>query len=122
MVQLLQMSDSLAFPGASIQRSEESSGDSFGNPTILPSQTSIPTFKSQAQITPLMTDERVITRLLERLLQTGGLSVNEAARMLGLSPNSLRQYMKGRRKKPSLWWFIRLAELCGARVSVEFKR
>lgn len=92
------------------------------SPSIIPSQNSIPVFRSNLQITPIITQDRQIQRLLERLLSTGGLSVNEAARLMGTNPNSIRQYLRGRRNKPSLRWFVALAELCGARVSIEFKQ
>jgi hypothetical protein len=78
------------------------------------------TFRSSAPLTPLVCDERAISRLLETLLSRSGLSAGEVARRLGISSNAVRQYLRGRRSKPSLIWFIRLAELCGARVTIEF--
>lgn len=88
----------------------------------LPSTSSIPTFHSTSTLTPLVCDERAISRLLELILIRGGLSINEAARRLDVAPSSVRQYIRGRRKRPSLQWFIRLAELCGAKVVIEFPK
>lgn len=76
--------------------------------------------KSNSTLTPLLCDERAIGRLLSSLLSKGGLSVGEASRRLGVSTQAVRQYLKGRRNKPSLLWFIRFADMCGARVILEF--
>jgi hypothetical protein len=54
------------------------------------------------------------------ILSKGGLSIGEASRRMGVTTNSIRQYLRGRRNKPSLMWFIRFAELNGARVTIEF--
>lgn len=71
-------------------------------------------------LTPLVCDERVIARLLDHLLSKAGLTVPEAARRLGIHPNSVRQYLYGQRTRPSLQWFVRFADLCGARLYIEF--
>ena len=70
-------------------------------------------------LTPLVCDERAIASLLENLLRQSGLSTNEAARRLGIHPASLRQYLNGRRGRPSLIWFLRFASLIGAKVTIE---
>jgi hypothetical protein len=87
---------------------------------LLPSSSNLPIVKSSTPLTPLVCDERAIARLLATLLSRGGLSPGDAARQLGVTPNAVRQYIRGRRNKPSLIWFIRFAELCGARILVEF--
>lgn len=87
----------------------------------LPSSAGIPSFRTSSPLTPLVCDERAIGRLLETMLDKAGLSSAEASRRLGYdSPNSVRQYLRGRRKKPSLLWFLKFAALCGAQVSIEF--
>lgn len=73
-----------------------------------------------SSLTPVVCDERAIAGLLEALLTRSGVSVKEAARRLGCSPQSIRQYLHGRRDKPSLLWFVRLAAVCGVTVKVEF--
>lgn len=70
---------------------------------------------------PVICDERAISRLLEHLLERAGLTPKEAAVRLGYrSQNSVRQYLAGRRTKPSLIWFIRFCQLCGAQVTLTF--
>lgn len=89
------------------------------SPTPLPSSGSIPVIKHTTPLTPLVADERAIGHLLGLLMSRSGLSTNEVARRLGVTPNSVRQYLKGRRCKPSLIWFIKLVEVCGGRVNLE---
>jgi DNA-binding NarL/FixJ family response regulator len=79
-----------------------------------------PQRRIQTSLHSLTSDERAIAKLLETLLSRAGFSINEAARRLGVTPNAVRQYIRGRRNKPSLSWFLKLATLCGAKVSIEF--
>lgn len=74
-----------------------------------------------APFTPVVNDPRAISRLLETALSRAGLSISEAARRLDVSPQAIRQYVHGRRN-PSLGQFLKLMDVCGARVSVEFQR
>lgn len=37
-----------------------------------------------------------------------------------MNDQSLRPYLKGRRTKPSLLWFLKYVEACGGRVYIEF--
>lgn len=89
---------------------------------VIPSSSALPSFRSHTPLTPLVCDERVIARLLETLISRSGKSLGLLAQELGVTPNAVRQYVRGRRSRPSLIWFIRLAELCGAKVSIEFPR
>jgi len=109
------------FPEA-IQTDNEGDAQSPQSPAIVPTSATIPSFKSTSSLTPLVCDERVITRLLETLISRSGMSIAGAAQRMGVKDASLRQYMRGRRSRPSLQWFIRLAEVCGAKVSIEFPR
>src|SRR3954468_15120429 len=84
---------------------EESGGSPFA---VVPSTSSFPTFRSTSSLTPLVCDERVIARLLETLISRSGMSLGLVADKLGVTPNAVRQYLKGRRNKPSLLWFVRL--------------
>lgn len=86
---------------------------------IMPSQASIPTFNRQSSLTPVVCDERAISKLLEILINRSGLSISEVARRMGVTTNAIRQYLHGRRNKPSLLWFVRLAAVCGAQVTLE---
>lgn len=108
-------------PGANLSAASELALQPEQLPFIpMPSSTALPIFKSSTPLTPLVCDERAIARLLATLLSRGGLSTREVARRMGVTPNAVRQYLRGRRNRPSLIWFIKLAELCGARVLVEF--
>lgn len=71
-------------------------------------------------LTPVVCDERAISRLLGSILQKGGLTLADMAGRLGVNERSVRQYLNGRRCRPSLLWFIRFAELAGARVVLEW--
>jgi hypothetical protein len=86
-----------------------------GAPSYLTSNRSSP-------LTPVVCDERAIGRLLELLLSRSGLTVGEAARRMGVTSNTIRQYIAGRRSRPSLIWFVRLAAICDASVSLEWKK
>jgi DNA-binding transcriptional regulator YdaS (Cro superfamily) len=86
-----------------------------GNAIFLPKSAS-------SNLTPLVCDERAIARLLGLLLSRGGLSIGEVARRLGVTPQAVRQYLRGRRNKPSLIWFVKFAEACGGKVSIEFPK
>ena len=89
----------------------------------MPSQApSLPSFRSVSSLTPVVCDERAIGRLLEQLIYKSGLNVNQAAKLMGVTSNTIRQYIAGRRSRPSLIWFVKLATACGASVQVEFKK
>lgn len=88
--------------------------------TPMPGSASVPTFRTQAVLTPLVCDERAIARLLETLLDRAGLSRKEAARRLGMGTEGVRAYLSGRRTRPSLLWFLRFVSLCNARIYLEF--
>lgn len=75
---------------------------------------------SAEELNVAVCDESAIARLLERLLTRARLSPRQASRALGLGDNAVQQYVYGRRCRPSLLWFLRLANLCGARVVLEF--
>lgn len=67
----------------------------------------------------ILSDEGSINRLLDEMLRQSGLDDKEAARIMGVHVASLRQYLYGRRTRPSLQWFIRFAEATGSRVQVK---
>lgn len=84
-----------------------------------PSSASIPSPRFTSPLTPLVCDEQAIARLLRVMLRRAGLSIGEASRRLGIDANSISQYLNGRRKRPSLIWFLKLAALCNATVTIE---
>ena len=55
---------------------------------------------------------------MELLLRRAGLSYHEAAKRLGVAVQSLHQYKKYK-SSPSVWWLVRLTELCGGRLIIE---
>lgn len=95
--------------------------DAFEVPSIvpMPSAGNLSPLRQSTPLTPVVCDPRAIARLLEVILQKGGQTTRSAAQSLGTSDQSLRQYLKGRRGKPSLYWFIKFCEACGARLMVE---
>ncbi len=107
-------------PGVLPITTSDESPDFSEVPLVPIPSTSTSSFRSTSSLTPVVCDERAIGRLLETLLHRAGLSVNEASRRLGVNTNTIRQYMAGRRSRPSLLWFVKLAILCGARVTIEF--
>lgn len=116
--------------GASLSTSGQESGSpptgDLINFSPLPggSGPALPAIKAATSttLTPLVCDERAIARLLATILSKGGISVNEMARRIGVNTQSVRQYLHGRRCRPSLLWFVRFAELAGARVYIEFPK
>lgn len=100
--------------------SEDSSPDEpLILPVPLPSLQTAPIYRAHSSLTPVVCDERAISRLLELILIRSGLSISEVARRMCVTPNSVRQYINGRRSKPSLLWVVKFAETCGSHISIE---
>ena len=111
------------FPEA-VLTAPQSAPQAFEGPSIdftpLPGgATATPIFRT-SPLTPMVCDRRAITQLLGMLLDRAGISTAEGARRLGMNVESLRPYLRGRRTKPSLLWFLKFVEACGGRVYVEF--
>lgn len=87
----------------------------------IPSTNSTILFKNHTPLTRLVHDERAIARLLETMIERADLTVRDVAKALGVTDEAVRQYVRGRRKNPSLMWFLRLAELTGCSVTLEHK-
>lgn len=88
--------------------------------TPLPSSANLPVVKRKMPLTQVLCDQRAIARLLDTMIAKAGLTPCEVAKRLGVTDNAVYQYLQGRRTKPSLMWFLRLADLCGAKVTLEF--
>ena len=71
-------------------------------------------------IRPMVASDDATAKLIGHLLNRAGLSIGEASKQMGVTPNAIRQYVKGRRNKPSVAWMVRLAALCGATIYIEF--
>ena len=89
-----------------------------GPPIPMPFTTFSP--QGSSSLTPLVCDKDRIPTLLKTILHKGGLSIAEAARRMGCRDSVLSQYINGRRQAPSLFWFVKFAELCGSRVILEY--
>ena len=63
---------------------------------------------------------RALFQLVALIVARSGMSQSEIARHLGIKVQSLNQYSKQRRMNPSVAWLSRLANLCGARIVVEW--
>lgn len=106
----------------SIQEPQSTEPEANSGPAYvpLPSTSALSSLRQSSTLTTVVCDERAIGRLLETIIHRSGLSIEEIARRIGISSNSIRQYLHGRRKRPSLLWFVRLAALCGSTVTVQF--
>jgi transcriptional regulator with XRE-family HTH domain len=89
-------------------------------PLVVPVSSPNPTSRS-ISLTPFILDERAISRLLGTMLDRGGLTISECARRCAITPQGIRQYIHGRRR-PSLMQVLKIADVCGARILVEFPR
>jgi predicted transcriptional regulator len=68
----------------------------------------------------VISDDRVISRLLETVLYRAGITQKEAADRLGINPATIRQYIGARSTRPGLRWFVKFVEACGGRVYLQF--
>lgn len=76
----------------------------------------------QATSVVLLDDENALAALIDQLLMRSGLSQREVCRRLGISESNFNQYRLKRRVKPSVWWLNRLAQVCGARLLIEWPK
>ena len=94
-----------------------------------PLDNSAPFFPSY--VPPLPRSSRAILRrglnstatrgLLVEIFRSSGLSLNKLAKTLGVSRQSLQQYLRGARVKPSALWLVQFALACGGAVQVQLK-
>jgi len=89
-------------------------------PFVVPVSTLHSTPRS-VSLTPLVLDERAISRLLELMISRGGLTVSEVARRMAVTPQAVRQYIHGRRS-PTIKQLLKFAEATGSRILVEYAR
>lgn len=120
------MNSLLGPPEASPEAVSDPSVDSFvpldGASIMVPLPSTAATSSNLSfPLTPVVCDDRAISKLLEVVLSKGGRTIPGVARELGVGDNAIRQYIRGYRVNPSLKWFLRFAEICGAEVSIKFK-
>ena len=89
------------------------------SPIPLPSQHQSGT-NPYSNLAPVLLDDRAIAAVVDQLLARAGISQAEACRRMGIQPATLNQYRLGRRVRPSVWWLVRLAQVCGAKILVEY--
>lgn len=100
------------------ETTQDSESSFLGPYTPIPASSSATTRKPTSYL-PLVADQRATSRLLERILERGGISVAECARRLGVSDSSLRQYTLGKRANPSLQTFLKICAACEVKVMIE---
>lgn len=90
---------------------------------MMPQMSSVIPGALQRRATPttfLVTpDEKMIPALLDRLLDTAGLSQSEAARRLGEGRQNISNLRHGRRRHLTLEWLARFVAVCGGKILVE---
>ena len=67
----------------------------------------------------LLSDDRSISALIDKLLDRANLTEAGLAERLGVTRQTLHQYRHSRRKRPSILWLVKLAQACGAKIVVE---
>lgn len=80
----------------------------------------IPINAPTRSIATVVDDDHTISFLLEELLDRSGLTFNDLANRLGITPQSLHQYRSGVRTNPGIKWLAKVANVCGAKLIVEF--
>lgn len=87
-------------------------------PAILPAS-NVPS-SVQSRPPALANTPQAITALVNQLLHRAGVPHAELARQLGITPSSLTQYKYGYRHNPTIGWLLRLCEIVGVRVVIEW--
>ena len=87
----------------------------MSNPVPVPSSLT----QRTAHVAIVLSDDRSIPPLLTQIVDRSGLSQSEIARRLGVTRQTVNQVLLAR-KRPTLQWFAKLAEVCGARLTIEF--
>lgn len=81
-----------------------------------------PSLPNAGEKTPLPSHESAVTALIKRIILSSGMDVATIAGQMNIHPNSLHQYIKGKRVNPSVMWLTRLLEVTGGKAYVEFPR
>ena len=92
-------------------------------PVPLPSRQTQPEIHRTSEVTSAIFSEGPErTALFRKMLERSGLNVIQASERMGIDYHSLSQYLNNRRVRPSMWWFLRLAKVCGATLYLEFPK
>ena len=120
MIPVLSLADLAADAADSVQDVALQATPPLEAPVPIPSSGSFGPTPQSRQIAVISTDDRAVMGMIELLLDRAGVPQAEVARRLGIRFQSLNQYRWLRRKRPSIQWFARLANACGARLVIEF--
>lgn len=89
-------------------------------PSVVPAQlTWAPAYDAAAPSELVLARKHAERELIQLLIDRSGVSQAELARRLGITPQALGQYVKARRRA-TFHWLVRLAQVCGGKVTVEF--
>lgn len=91
-------------------------------PVILPASPPVYQAQQPTSLTSAILDSEGIARLLGALLEVSGMNVQQVSRRLGLSENCVREYTKGRRTNPTIRTFVKIVDMMGGRVWVDFPK
>jgi transcriptional regulator with XRE-family HTH domain len=76
---------------------------------------------SKTEITRnVLVDDKGMEKILQLMLSRSGLTLKEAADVMGMHVESLRQYLNGNRPNPSIKWLARFAEHCNCKIQIKW--
>lgn len=70
----------------------------------------------------VVNDPKLLAKMFQTIVDKSGLTKTEICKRLDIRENGFRDYFTGKRDRVSMWWFIRLCDVCGAEVNVSFPR
>jgi DNA-binding XRE family transcriptional regulator len=90
------------------------------SPSVVPTVLSwAPAYDADAPAELILARKHAEQELIQLLITRSGVSQAELAKRLGITPQALGQYVKAKRRA-TFHWVVRLAQVCGARISVDF--
>lgn len=93
--------------------------DTSSIPTVIPSSSSSQSRQFQSRLVVVVGDDRAIVNLMDSLYRQSGLTQVELASRMGVSKQTINQYLRYRRRNPSILWLIRFANACGGQILIE---
>jgi hypothetical protein len=99
--------------------SEDETDSSFFTPLPSSSQGQS-AFSITSTLLPVVNDRRAMLKLLGFLLRKSNRSAADVAESMGIQASCVQQYMRGKRPKMGLEWFLRFVQACGGKVRIEF--
>lgn len=68
----------------------------------------------------VVSNDQIVNVIVRMIVERSGMKPSDIARRMDIQEQSLNQYRSGRRLRPTIQWLTRLAEVCGARIVVEW--